>query len=186
MSDFDYLVHGNITRSGVDDLLNYLHRTNFYTAPASTRFHSAREGGLIDHSIEVFRQLYKLVQCYEIQNITAESIALCGLFHDICKADFYTVSMRNVKNEQGVWEKVPYYTIDDKLPLGHGEKSVILLQQFMRLGEAEVLAIRWHMGGFDDAGRSYAGGMSLGKAMEWKLVTLLHMADLAATNIVEV
>ena len=113
-----------------------------------------------------------------------ESIAICGLLHDICKANFYTISYRNAKNERGQWEKVPYYTVDDQFPFGHGEKSVFVVERFMRLRENEAIAIRWHMGGFDEAAKS--GGFSISHAYEkYPLAVLLHMADLEATYLSE-
>lgn len=181
-----------IKRPGIDDLIDYLQGgTDFYSAPASTRFHGAEPGGLVRHSMEVYRQLNDIMQMYQdvLDNpIDHDTTLICGLLHDVCKANFYKAGTRNVKNEQtGQWEKVPCYTIDDEMPLGHGEKSVIILQQFISLKKEEVLAIRWHMGGFDDAARSYAGGMSMGKAADdCKLVTLLQMADMAASRLMEV
>jgi hypothetical protein len=189
---FDGILRTMSPRQGLEEFLTYLHGTDFYTAPASTKYHGAREGGLLDHSLEVYEQLDMLLCMYEdndmLQNsISKGSVALCGLLHDICKADFYATELRNNKNEQGVWEKVPFYTIKDRYPLGHGEKSVIILQRFMQLSIDETLAIRWHMAGFDDVSSSYGGRQALSAAMDQcKLITLLHMADLAASNLMEV
>ncbi len=95
-------------------------------------------------------------------------------------ANFYKQDVRNVKNN-GVWEQVPVYTINDTLPLGHGEKSVMILQQYIELTTDEIYAIRWHMGGFDDTAKSYAGGLQLSAAFDkCPLLVMLHMADLAA------
>lgn len=160
-----------IKRDGAEELLDYIHGTDFFTAPASTRFHGAYAGGLVEHSVNVFNRL----------NRHDETGAIVALLHDLCKANFYTVSYRNVKNEYGVWEKVPYYAVDDKLPYGHGEKSVYIISQFMKLTEEEAMAIRWHMGGFDES-----KGPALSGAWEkYPLGVLLHCADLQASYVDE-
>lgn len=144
----------------------------------------------MQHSAEVYSQLDDLMQMYaNVLNdpIDHDTTLICGLLHDVCKINFYKASTRSVKDDEtGEWSKVPCYIINDQMPIGHGEKSVIILQQFMQLKKEEVLAIRWHMGGFDDTARSWAGGMSMGRAAsECKLVTLLQMADMAASNLME-
>ena len=172
----------NIKRPGSEKLLEWLSQSDFFIAPASTKYHSAFEGGLVQHSLNVYKLLKK--RCAEYGITDGESIAICGLLHDICKANFYTISYRNAKNERGVWEKVPYYTVDDQFPFGHGEKSVFVVERFMRLRENEAIAIRWHMGGFDEAAKS--GGFSISHAYEkYPLAVLLHMADLEATYLSE-
>ena len=139
----------NITRKGADKLLEYLlsEESDFFTAPASTRYHGAYAGGLLTHSLNVYHNLTEYLarsRCSEVFHMpeySAESIAICALLHDLCKMNFYSVDYRNAKNEQGVWEKVPYYKIDDRLPYGHGEKSVFLIQFFMHLRKEEAMAI---------------------------------------------
>ena len=120
-----------------------------------------------------------------MKGYSPESIAICGLLHDLCKANFYKVSTRNVKNEQtGKWEKVPFYQVEDQFPYGHGEKSVWLIERFMRLTVEEAAAIRWHMGGFDDAVRG--GSFAVSGAFEsWPLCVELHIADLRASYLDE-
>ena len=172
----------NITRVGAVNLLEWMEGTDFFTAPASTRFHGAHEGGLCSHSLNVWKRLRD--GC-AVKGYSPESIAICGLLHDLCKANFYKVSTRNVKNEQtGKWEKVPFYQVEDRFPYGHGEKSVWLIERFMRLTVEEAAAIRWHMGGFDDAvrGGSYAAS---GAFEEWPLCVELHIADLRASYLDE-
>ena len=168
----------NITREGAEKLLSWLEGTDFFTAPASTRFHGAYEGGLCEHSLNVWKRLQD--GC-AVKGYSPESIAICGLLHDLCKANFYKVSTRNVKNEQtGKWEKVPFYQVEDQFPYGHGEKSVWLIERFMRLTVEEAAAIRWHMGGFDDAVRG--GSFAVSGAFEsWPLCVELHIADLRAS-----
>lgn len=163
-----------IKREGADKLLEWLCSTDFFTAPASTKFHGAYEGGLVEHSVNVFNRLGR----------NDETGAIIALLHDICKANFYTVSFRNQKNEHGVWVQVPYYTIDDKLPYGHGEKSVYIISQFMKLTDEEAMAIRWHMGGFDESVKG--GSYALSGAWEkYPLGVLLHCADLQASYLDE-
>lgn len=107
------------------------------------------------------------------------------LLHDVCKANFYKVSTRNVKNDAtGQWEKVPFYQVADQLPYGHGEKSVYLIEHFMRLKTDEAIAIRWHMGGFDDAVRG--GSFAVSDAYNrYPLAVKLHASDLIATYLME-
>ncbi len=183
----------NISRPGADKLLAWLETTDFFTAPASTRFHLSRPGGLVEHSIHVYERLSNLVADEEGYpgstfgedfTISDETIAICGLLHDICKANFYTVEMRNRKNEQGQWEKYPFYVVDDQLPYGHGEKSVYIISGFMKLTREEAMAIRWHMG-FSDTDFK-GGGFSVGNAFgKFPLAVLMHIADLQATYLDE-
>lgn len=183
----------NISRPGADKLLAWLETTDFFTAPASTRFHLSRPGGLVEHSIHVYERLSNLVADEEGYpgstfgedfTISDETIAICGLLHDICKANFYTVEMRNRKNEQGQREKYPFYVVDDQLPYGHGEKSVYIISGFMKLTREEAMAIRWHMG-FSDTDFK-GGGFSVGNAFgKFPLAVLTHIADLQATYLDE-
>lgn len=173
----------NIHREGADRLLEWLQTTDFFTAPASTRYHCACPSGLVQHSVNVYEVMME--KHFDPACDNAESFALCALLHDVCKAQFYKVSTRNVKNEQtGQWEKVPYYTIEDAFPYGHGEKSVFLIERFVRLKPAEATAIRWHMGGFDDAARG--GNFSISVAYDkYPIAVKLHLADLEATYLRE-
>ena len=172
----------NVTRRGADRLLDWLLSTDFFDAPASTRFHAAYAGGLVEHSVNVYRTLMKKHFVEGVDDL--ESVTICTLLHDICKAGFYEVSYRNRKNDAGVWEKVPYYTVNDKFPYGHGEKSVFLIERFMRLKTEEAVAIRWHMGGFDDAAK--AGSFAIANAYEqYPLAVKLHLSDLEATYLCE-
>ena len=178
----------NITRPGSDKLLNYLisEQSDFFTAPCSTRFHGSYAGGLVQHSINVYNCLKDYLSRQRTKDVygmeyTNESIALTALLHDVCKMNFYSVDYRNAKNEQGVWEKVPYYTINDQLPYGHGEKSVYIVSGFMRLTREEAFAIRYHMGfsGIEDRN-------SIGKAFEmFPLAFALSVADMEATYFLE-
>ena len=173
----------NIHREGADRLLEWLQTTDFFTAPASTRYHCACPAGLVMHSINVYEVMME--KHFDPETDNAESFALCALLHDVCKAQFYKVSSRNVKNERtGQWEKVPYYVIEDAFPYGHGEKSVFLIERFVRLKPAEATAIRWHMGGFDDAARG--GNFSISVAYDkYPIAVKLHLADLEATYLRE-
>lgn len=181
-----------ITRPGADKLLAWLETTDFFEAPSSTRFHLSRPGGLVEHSVHVYERLRALFiaekeradLCAGITSQEEETIAICGLLHDVCKANFYTVEMRNRKNEQGQWEKYPFYVVNDQLPYGHGEKSVYIISSFMKLSREEAMAIRWHMGFSDNDFK--AGGFSVGNAFEkFPLALLTHMADLQATYLDE-
>lgn len=188
----------NITRPGADKFLEWLKKTDFFTAPASTRYHLCEPGGLVAHSVHVYERLRVLYIAEKVRNIEkaetassasadlsaqeAETIAVCGLLHDICKVNFYKPGTRNVKNETtGQWEKVPCYTIEDQLPYGHGEKSVYIISGFMRLSREEAMAIRWHMGAWQDGEKQNAGAAF----SKFSLALLTHMADMQATYLDE-
>lgn len=179
----------HITRPGSAELLAYLEKSDFFSAPASSRFHGDHDGGLCEHSVNVYQRLAMLISAEDLiygkTEYSEETIAICGLLHDLCKVGFYTTSTRNVKNEQtGQWEKKPYYTVEDKLPYGHGEKSVFMIERFMRLSTEEAMAIRWHMGGFDESAQG--GSYAISNAYEkYPLAVMLHIADLQATYINE-
>ena len=181
--EFIQIYQENIKREGSAELLEWLQKTDFFTAPASTKFHGACEQGLVMHSISVFKTLVE--KHFEPETDNMESFAICALLHDLCKAEFYKVSTRNVKNDEtGKWEKVPYYAVEDKFPFGHGEKSVFLIERFVRLKPAEAVAIRWHMGGFDEAARG--GSFAISVAYEkYPLAIKLHLADLESTYLRE-
>lgn len=174
-----------IKRDGADKLLDYLSNSDFFTAPASARFHLSEEGGLCKHSVNVYKRLVKIINEEYGSNppYSDETIAICGLLHDVCKVNFYAVDYRNSK-ENGEWVKVPYYRVDEKFPYGHGEKSVFIVSQYMRLKPDEAMAINWHMGGFDE--RVKGGSYALSEAMaKYKLVLLMHIADLQASYLDE-
>ncbi len=172
-------------REGMEALINYLDNdSDFFVAPASTRYHGAYPSGLLEHSVDVYEHLQTLCNAYGREDIPRDSIIIVSLLHDLCKLNFYKTEIRNRKNEKGVWEPVQTYRIDDELPLGHGEKSVFIAQQFIRLRVEEAMAIRWHMGGF--AAVDYVSSQAISKAMEkYPLVTLTHMADLAASYLLD-
>lgn len=172
----------NIRRPGADKLLAWIESTDFFTAPASTRFHAAYEGGLLEHSLNVYRVF--MDKHFEEGVDNPESVAICTLLHDLCKAGFYKTELRNRKDESGKWIQVPVYTIEDRFPYGHGEKSVFLIERFLRLKNEEAVAIRWHMGGFDEAVKG--GSFALAHAYErYPLAVKLHLCDLEATYLRE-
>lgn len=177
-----------IKRKGADDLLRWLvEDSDFFVAPASTRFHLAEEGGLCAHSIHVYERLRHLYMDEFWRDMPTlkemESVAIVGLLHDLCKVDVYEIELKN-KKVDGEWQQIPTYTHKDKFPFGHGEKSVYIINQFMSLSDDEAMAIRWHMG-FSDMDYK-AGGYSVGNAFGMsKLAVLAHMADLSATYLDE-
>ena len=171
----------NIKRDGINELLAWLETTDFFTCPASAKFHSAEPGGLCFHSLNVYKRLLKLAKDeFGEENVNLESVSIIALFHDICKCCFYKQEMRNVK-ENGEWVQKPYYVIDDQLPYGHGEKSVYIISGFMKLTRDEAFAIRYHMGfsGPEDANQ-------VGKALEmFPLAFSLCVADMEASYYME-
>lgn len=170
----------NIHREGLDKLLAWLERSDFYTAPASTKYHLCEEGGLCQHSLNVYSELCRLRTAYQkYTGVSDESVAIMSLFHDLCKVNFYKQDTRNVKVE-GQWTTVPYYTIEEKFPFGgHGSKSVYMLQKFMALTAEEARAINCHMG-LSEHERSI-GSVYEQQPSAW----LLHVADEAATFLLE-
>ena len=166
-------------REGMDELLNFIEKTDFYKAPASTRFHGCKENGLLEHSLKVYEILdHKVKNCSIPMQISDDTIKIVALLHDLCKANFYKIDYRNAKNALGVWEKVPYYTVDDTIPYGHGEKSVMMIMEYIKLTTEEKYAIRWHMG-FTEPKEQYGTiGIAYGK---YPLALLTNEADLEAT-----
>ena len=164
-------------REGMDNLIDFLEKSDFFKAPASTRFHGDHEGGLAEHSFKVYEILKEKVKIAAL-DIPDETVIISALLHDICKTNFYKIDYRNAKNSLGVWEKVPYYTIEDTIPYGHGEKSVMMLTEYIKLTNNEKYAIRWHMG-FSEPKELYN---TLGQAFtKYPFALLLHEADLEAT-----
>ena len=184
-NEFIEIYNENIKRHGADNLLKWLEKSDFFTAPASTRYHGSFEGGLVEHSVNVYHCLKDYLSRERAKtvynmNYSEETIAVAALLHDICKTNFYSVSTRN-KKEDGKWVEVPFYTIDDKMPYGHGEKSVFMIQFFMRLEMDEAFAIRFHMGfsGPEDVNL-------ISRAFEmYPLAYALHVADCEATYFLE-
>ena len=166
-------------REGINELIEFMKKTDFFTAPASTRFHGSFEKGLLEHSLKVYEILKEKVKTAMIPiNTPEESIILIALLHDICKANFYKVDYRNAKNELGVWEKVQYYTVDDTIPYGHGEKSVMMITEYIKLTPEEKYAIRWHMGYTEPKELYNTIGVAYKK---YPVALLTHEADLEAT-----
>ena len=184
---FIEIYNQNITREGADKLLDFLlNGSDFFTAPASTRYHGAHEGGLVEHSHNVYDCLKDMMDRPRMKEVYGieypeESIAIAGLLHDICKVNFYKTSYRNVKDETGRWQSVPYYTIEDTLPYGHGEKSAYIVSAYIRLTRDEAFAIRYHMGfsGTEDPG-------NVGRALEmFPLAYATCCADMEAAFLME-
>lgn len=174
-----------ILREGADKLLDYLKKTDFFTAPASARFHGSYEGGLLEHSLNTYDCLVDYLSRKRVKDVyglkpTQETIAIASLLHDLCKVDLYKPGIRNVKID-GAWQQVPSYDYEDKLPYGHGEKSVYIISGFMRLTREEAFAIRYHMG--------FSGNeekRDVGSAFEiFPLAFALSTADMEATYFME-
>ncbi|MDY4494860.1 MAG: hydrolase [Erysipelotrichaceae bacterium] len=184
-------------RPGMDKLIEYIRKSDFYTAPASTRFHSCHEGGLLEHSLNVadclLKKLDNPVWADILNEVGQESIIISALLHDICKSNFYVVELKNKKvysdhgkksdsNGRYDWETVPGYAVDDKIPYGHGEKSVMMIEEFMKLKPVERYAIRWHMG-FTELKENW-NTLSLA-IKKYPLVLAIFEADLESTYIIE-
>ena len=177
----------HVRREGAEALMDYLqNKSDFFTSPASAKYHGSYVGGLCDHSVNVYHCLHAYLQRERVQELygleySEESIAIAALLHDVCKVGCYKAGTRNVKGEDGKWTAVPTFFYEDNLPYGHGEKSVYILSGFMRLSREEAMAIRWHMGfsGSEDA-------RLVGKAFaQYPLAFALSVADMEATYFLE-
>ena len=201
---FESLV-SEIKRDGIDRLLDFVRKSDFYTAPASTKYHLAEEGGLLQHSLHVYECLQAKkeegVWREVLKDVSRETILIVSLFHDLCKTYYYVTEYKNQKTYdpekvsaanprqvktdvkgQFIWETVPGYTVDDKYPLGHGCKSVFFLLQYIRLSMEEITAVNFHMGAYCDSSE----WKNLDAAYrKYPLALALHEADMEATVILE-
>lgn len=175
----------NIQRNGIDRVIKYLEESDFFVAPASTKYHGNYEGGLAEHSLNVYEVFKRKNVEYDL-GLTEDTIRIVSILHDVCKINFYTVYDKNVNTagpgEKPKWIKMPAYGVNDLFPVGHGEKSIIILQQFIRLTKEEIMMIRWHMGGYESK-ENYNNVSSA-----WNLCkagVALHTADLEASYILE-
>lgn len=176
----------SVKREGINELLKFIRKSDFYTAPASTKFHSCHEGGLLEHTLNVYDCLTAKrkspVWVKTMEAISEDTLIIVSLLHDLCKTYFYTTEMRNKKDENGKWISVPFYTVNDIYPLGHGAHSVIFAQMFIKLSMEEIAAINWHMG-WSVPKEEYS---YMGTAMrKYPLVLALHEADQEATYLME-
>ena len=179
----------HIHREGADKLLEYLDSpaSDFFTAPASTKFHNNVKGGLLQHSLNVYDCLVSYFasdrrkQLLGLEDVSDETLAVVALLHDLCKVNVYKESTRNQKDASGVWRQVPYYEFKDELPYGHGEKSVYIISGFMRLSREEAFAIRYHMGfSTEDDARNVGAAFEM-----FPLALALSIADTEATYYLE-
>ena len=177
----------NVHREGSEEFLTWLEKSDFFEAPASTKFHSNVTGGLCFHTLNVFDRFTRNLAMQYGENwqdtVSLESATIMSLLHDICKVDCYKMELRNVKVD-GEWVKQPYYAYDEALPYGHGEKSVYIISSFFKLSREEAMAINWHMGGFDQ--RVLGGSYALSNAYyQYPVAVLLHVSDVEATYLDE-
>ena len=179
---FINLCREHIHRDGIENLLSWLERSDFFEAPASTRFHGSYSGGLVEHSLNVYNEMKRLIAVYPEISASEETLAIITLFHDLCKVNTYKVEQRNRKNEHGVWESYDVFTFEEKFCFGgHGSKSMFLANNFIKLTPEEAVAINCHMG-FSDA----TNINSVSSAFEnYPLAWLLHVADSSAAYILE-
>lgn len=170
-----------IQRDGIANLLAWLERSDFFTAPASRQYHGSYEGGLLQHSLNVYHEMKRLLAAFPEIHASDETVAIITLFHDLCKVNFYGVEKRNRKTADDRWESYDAYKIDEKFKYGgHGSKSVFIVQNFMKLTPEEAVAINCHMGAFDGNAQSVGGAFEA-----YPLAWLTSVADQAATYIDE-
>lgn len=193
-ADFMAVYSNTIKRDGAAAMLYWLDsKTDFFTAPASGKYHLAQPGGLAVHSLNVYKRLLEITardvfggtDGALLAEEVRETVVILGLLHDVCKEGVYHQETKRRKNpDTGKWEDCLGYTFRDPFPLGHGEKSLYLITRHMALTEEEALAIRWHMGAYDDAVKG--GSRSMTEAMNltpW--VWRLQEADMCAAWIDE-
>lgn len=169
-------------REGMSELLEWLDNTDYYTAPASSYYHSNFEGGLVQHSLKVYRLFKESCERHKL-DLSEESVIIIALLHDLCKVNFYVRGSKNKKDDStGSWHKIPTWSISEQFPYGHGEKSVDILRDYIKLTEEEKLCIRWHMGAYEgeskwnDVSRAYS---------KYKSVVLFHTCDIQASYMYE-
>ncbi len=181
-------------RDGVECVVENLEELGFFEAPASTRFHLNEECGLVMHSLNVCHTALKIRETMIGMNeslrevFPEDSVIIAALLHDVCKADIYKRMIKRQKNKFGVWEDVEAYGVDyDNFPLGHGEKSVIvLLRSGLKMTDDEIMAIRWHMHAWDLPFQSadIKGNFNTAKN-KCPLLTLIQASDGLASNLLE-
>lgn len=188
---------GSIERDGINELVAFLEKSDFFTAPASTRFHCSLPGGLALHSLNVYHMFEHKCKSEPFKSILGDmpedSRKIITLLHDVCKTYMYEIDYRNKKiysdtgskrDEKGRfdWAAVEYYTINDRVPYGHGEKSAMMIEEYIKLQPFERYAIRWHMG-FSEPKENWN---TLGTAIEkYPVILALHQSDLEATYLLE-
>jgi len=172
-----------VKREGMDEFIKFLEeRTDFKTAPASTKYHMNYPGGLAEHTLNVLRFTRHAQNMVQVPEMSADSITLVSILHDLCKVNYYKrdeVFDKEYKNETNRWRMMEVWGVDDKVPLGHGEKSVILAVRYLSLTLEEMVAIRWHMAWSDQGVHSYyPSGAPFKTSLEkYPLLKLLILGD---------
>jgi len=180
-----------IKRDGINELVTWLHETDYFVAPASSTFHGNYDGGLLEHNLNVLQFAlhnfnYIVKQKPDLEYLR-ESVVICALFHDLCKVNTYVKQEKWKKDDQNKWVSYIGWSVDDKFPLGHGEKSVYLVSKYLQLTDAEAMAIRWHMGAYEPSVNIVSSPQSYAyyAALTHPLVRLIHCADMLSLSIEE-
>lgn len=163
------------------DMLDWLVSKGFFTAPASTKYHGAHEGGLFQHSAAVMKSLVGLTESCHLEWQNERSPYIVGMFHDLCKIDQYrNTSYGLTLDGQPLHNPCEWEYNSHTLLKGHGEKSVMLLSQFYTLTEEEILCIRYHMGAFTpkEEWNDYTGAIHAYPNVLWT-----HQADMLASHV---
>lgn len=176
-----------VDRLGTEEIIRFLETSDYFAAPCSTEHHLCVTGGLAQHSLNVYDLLMEKIEHYlPIGSFEPDTKIICGLGHDLCKVNFYARDFKWYKDEQKRWQQKLVWVVKDQFPMGHGEKSVSILQDYIKLTEAEKLAIRWHMCAFDAGIHfNYPSGFPFREASKNPLVVLLFTADYEASQILE-
>lgn len=188
-------------RAEIESLITFLQESDFFTAPASTKYHGSYEGGLAEHSLHVWYVLNEKNRYYRLE-LPEDTIAITALGHDLCKVNFYKKEMKSVlkgkkpvtknkkvdgkwieiEEEVNDWQEEEVFVVNDRMPLGHGEKSVITLLKHIQLTDLEIAMIRWHMGGYvsKDDYRDLSNAVEM-----YPTIIALHAADLEVSHLIK-
>jgi len=183
----------DVNREGIEKVIEFLRTTDFYVAPSSASYHSNYQGGLLDHSLLVYSLAFKyreglIAMMPELEEkIPEDSLIISTLLHDICKNCFYKQDMKYLKDYNNQWQSYLGYEIDDSFPIGHGEKSVIMLQDLgLQMTPEEMLTIRYHMGAWDGAMLTNDVKFSYSAAMnKYPMMVLVQSADNTSSLVFE-
>lgn len=175
----------SVKREGMENLIQWLEESDYFTAPAAKSHHSNFEGGLVSHSLKVYKVFKDNCERHNTKiNLSEESIIIISLLHDLCKVNFYHKVMKFAKNDEiaNQWVKIPQYEIKEDFPYGHGEKSVDIIRDFIKLSEEEKLCIRWHMGPYEGENKWNEFGSACDK---YPSVYLFHTSDVISSKLYE-
>lgn len=166
-----------------DKFIQFLTQGDFFITVAARAHHDNVPGGLYNHSKKVFNSM-RILNKVSKEKYSDQSLFYMSFGHDICKINMYKEKQQWYKDQNNKWQSKPGWQIVDDFPVGHGQKSIILMLKYVQLTKEQMLAIRWHMGGFDDYVRDYIGRFTYDAAQDMTPLTrMLHIADLMSVSV---